>query len=166
MELLVTQIQETFQKGIYYNPASLHYKCKRNIFCVRCNMPNLQICIGFENYDLCMSCVKDLTDELCGTSQPTADTTMTQKMYIPSLVVAKHTVQSYSEKKTTQQMFVWTTKKTHCSDDSKIENPKIQIRTMQQTYETDESSYNTLMMQDMYSTRKKIQNKISAFFNI
>jgi len=47
--------------GIYYNPASKHYDILQVIICDGCNKEHLDICIGFEDYDLCFDCVKIIT---------------------------------------------------------------------------------------------------------
>ena len=60
------QIKNTFEKGKYYNPALSHYASEvgeKRIFCDRCNRSNLLDCIGYENSDLCMTCVNELTEK-------------------------------------------------------------------------------------------------------
>lgn len=48
------------RKGVFYFPASDHYSNPNNpnpvVNCDRCNQNNLPCCIGFQNYDLCLSC--------------------------------------------------------------------------------------------------------------
>jgi len=54
------------KKGTYYCPAYKHYATNNNdeinVVCDRCNRENLKICVGYNNKDLFMSCVKDLLD--------------------------------------------------------------------------------------------------------
>ena len=53
--------QETLDKivknGTFYNPASKHYSYETDVKCDKCLKTGINICIGWENYDLCMSCV-------------------------------------------------------------------------------------------------------------
>ncbi len=46
--------------GTYYNPASKHYGNPGNIMCDKCFKDNLNMCIGYEDYDLCLNCVEDI----------------------------------------------------------------------------------------------------------
>ncbi len=46
--------------GTHYNPASKHYNDIQNVVCDRCFRENLDICIGYEKYDLCFSCVQEI----------------------------------------------------------------------------------------------------------
>lgn len=47
--------------GVYYNPAWKHYGHPTNVYCDRCNRQNLPICLGYSEFDLCMSCAFALT---------------------------------------------------------------------------------------------------------
>lgn len=58
------------KKGTYYCPAYKHYGTTNdnkeeeiNVVCDRCNREKLKNCVGFNNKDLCMACVKDLIDK-------------------------------------------------------------------------------------------------------
>ncbi len=46
--------------GTYYNPASKHYGNGGNIMCDKCYKDNLNMCIGYEDHDLCLNCVEDI----------------------------------------------------------------------------------------------------------
>jgi hypothetical protein len=46
--------------GTYYNPANKHYNNGQHVVCDRCYRKNLDICIGYEKYDLCFNCVQDV----------------------------------------------------------------------------------------------------------
>ena len=49
--------------GTFYNPASKHYNTENaNVVCDKCKKNNLTICIGYQNYDLCLSCVQNICD--------------------------------------------------------------------------------------------------------
>lgn len=57
--------QETFilvcKRGTYYNPAKKHYEDKsNNVICDRCCKHNLNVCIGYEKYDLCLNCTEEV----------------------------------------------------------------------------------------------------------
>jgi hypothetical protein len=56
-------IVETYQKGIYYNPANKHYNNPNGtVSCDRCKREDIKVCIGYgENYDLCMTCVDEIS---------------------------------------------------------------------------------------------------------
>lgn len=49
------------ENGTYYYPAWKHYNRKTNVFCDRCNKQNLRACIGYAQFDMCLSCVDKLT---------------------------------------------------------------------------------------------------------
>lgn len=49
--------QDLIKYGVYYNPASKHYGFKGSVNCDRCHKSNIQSSIGYNNLDLCMSCV-------------------------------------------------------------------------------------------------------------
>ena len=48
------------KSGKYYNPASSHYDGKKTVVCDRCYRVNLDMCIGYEDNDLCLICTKQL----------------------------------------------------------------------------------------------------------
>ena len=60
--------QSTFEQiikyGVYYNPASKHYASfgESNVACDKCHKSNLNVCIGYQNYDLCVSCVQKINE--------------------------------------------------------------------------------------------------------
>lgn len=50
------------KNGVYYCPASKHYNNQSsNIVCDRCRKTHLNVCIGLDTYDLCLSCVQDVS---------------------------------------------------------------------------------------------------------
>jgi hypothetical protein len=49
------------ENGTYYYPAWKHYNRKTNVFCDRCNKQNLRASIGFSQFDLCLTCVDNMT---------------------------------------------------------------------------------------------------------
>jgi hypothetical protein len=49
------------ENGTYYYPAWKHYNRKTNVFCDRCNKQNLRACVGYSQFDMCLSCVDKLT---------------------------------------------------------------------------------------------------------
>lgn len=53
-----------YKFGKYYSPAISHYNYTINacVFCDRCLTQKLKICIGYEDKDLCMKCMKELSD--------------------------------------------------------------------------------------------------------
>lgn len=51
--------------GTYYNPAEKHYDNQVcDVICDRCRKQKLAICIGWENFDLCLRCVEDVNSQL------------------------------------------------------------------------------------------------------
>jgi hypothetical protein len=50
--------------GVYYYPAWKHYKTCCVVICDRCRNIDLQSCIGYDNKDLCLKCVEELTNKL------------------------------------------------------------------------------------------------------
>jgi len=46
--------------GVYYNPANKHYSYKGFVTCNRCFKTNLDVCIGFNEYDLCLNCLQEI----------------------------------------------------------------------------------------------------------
>lgn len=47
-------------QGVYYNPANKHYNYKGFVTCNRCFKSNLDVCIGFSEYDLCLNCLQEI----------------------------------------------------------------------------------------------------------
>jgi hypothetical protein len=47
--------------GDFFYPAWKHYGRKTIVFCDRCNRGNLPACIGYGNFDLCLTCVNEMT---------------------------------------------------------------------------------------------------------
>ncbi len=69
------------KNGKYYNPASDHYPTSGPstvVVCDRCQRNNLKVCVGYNDYDLCLKCVEEGT-ELMGKSGPV--TKMEQQQY-------------------------------------------------------------------------------------
>lgn len=52
---------DIYKLGKYYNPASTHYGEGKSVICDRCAKRNLNACIGYLDYDLCLSCA-DVVD--------------------------------------------------------------------------------------------------------
>lgn len=48
------------QVGTYFYPAWRHYGRKTLIMCDRCNRQDLQVCIGYRDYDICLECVSEI----------------------------------------------------------------------------------------------------------
>lgn len=46
--------------GTYYNPATKHYTPSTNVMCDKCYKDKLNISIGYEDYDLCLSCIEEI----------------------------------------------------------------------------------------------------------
>ncbi len=55
-------IKNIYTLGLYYNPATDHYPNADYVFCDRCKKTRIYKCIGWENYDLCITCVCILYD--------------------------------------------------------------------------------------------------------
>ena len=53
-----------FKNGTYYNPASSHYNTDTSVICDRCKRTNLDMCIGYDTYDLCLQCIQDISLQL------------------------------------------------------------------------------------------------------
>lgn len=49
--------------GTYYNPANKHYNNNSKVVCDRCFKNNLDACIGWQSYDLCLLCVNALNGD-------------------------------------------------------------------------------------------------------
>ncbi len=60
-----------YKNGTYYNPAKKHYGSDAtNIVCDRCYKNNLDICIGWLTYDLCLQCIQSINKEITGSKLP------------------------------------------------------------------------------------------------
>ncbi len=57
------ECEQVYLHGTYYNPASDHYKGNGSVVCDRCSRENLAICIGYKNNDLCIPCVKEMSNQ-------------------------------------------------------------------------------------------------------
>lgn len=56
---------QIFKHGVYYSPATKHYNTQNsNVVCDRCHTTNLDICIGYETYDICLSCIQEISKQL------------------------------------------------------------------------------------------------------
>ncbi|AYV82002.1 MAG: hypothetical protein Homavirus2_6 [Homavirus sp.] len=49
-----------YKYGTYYNPATNHYGAVGSVNCDRCHRKLLDICIGWQTYDLCIECIQDI----------------------------------------------------------------------------------------------------------
>lgn len=56
---------KTIETGIFYYPAMKHYNKVTNVICDRCNKQNLSASVGHDKFDLCLSCVYQLTKKEC-----------------------------------------------------------------------------------------------------
>lgn len=45
-----------FKHGSYYNPANKHYNYQGIVNCDRCYKQNINVCIGYDDFDICMKC--------------------------------------------------------------------------------------------------------------
>ena len=52
-------LSQVCEFGTFYSPAQKHYNNKLSVVCDKCLRENLDICIGYEKYDLCFNCVQD-----------------------------------------------------------------------------------------------------------
>lgn len=66
--------------GKYYNPAEAHYNNGQSIVCDRCFKRNLHVCIGYDKYDLCLTCVEEITNCKQQCPCPPPHTEITAKM--------------------------------------------------------------------------------------
>lgn len=56
------------KSGIYYNPASSHYGIgTTNVICDRCRRSQLDVCIGWKTYDMCLKCISEVVAKTDGT---------------------------------------------------------------------------------------------------
>jgi len=51
------------KNGIHYKPATSRYPTNSsvNVICDKCDAGNLEECIGYEDYDLCLSCAGSIS---------------------------------------------------------------------------------------------------------
>ena len=47
--------------GTYYNPASNHYGKEVNVICDKCKKNGLNVCIGWQTFDLCLKCAEEVS---------------------------------------------------------------------------------------------------------
>ena len=54
--------QSVYKYGTYYNPASRHYgdNLATNVSCDRCHRSHLDVCIGWQTFDLCLQCMTEI----------------------------------------------------------------------------------------------------------
>lgn len=53
-----------YTNGTYYDPARDHHGPNTTVMCDRCRKDNLDVCLGWKEYDLCMACVSEIRVEL------------------------------------------------------------------------------------------------------
>jgi hypothetical protein len=59
------------QKGSYYIPAWKHYNTKdSNVQCDRCKRTNLVACIGWQKYDICLTCADKVAEQIYFVEEP------------------------------------------------------------------------------------------------
>lgn len=52
------------KNGTFYFPASKHYDNQTvNVVCDRCHKIKLDVCIGYDLYDLCLPCVQEISNQ-------------------------------------------------------------------------------------------------------
>ena len=54
---------DVYKFGTYYNPASFRYNGPCDVGCDRCDKEKITVCIGWGNYDLCLSCVAEIHEK-------------------------------------------------------------------------------------------------------
>lgn len=55
---------KVYEHGTYYNPAQKHYREDIEVGCDRCLKTDIKVCLGYLEYDLCMTCVADIDEIL------------------------------------------------------------------------------------------------------
>lgn len=60
--IIDTPLIKIVKHGTFYFPASNHYISDVNVVCNVCKTKNISACVGYDRYDLCLSCVKKVTD--------------------------------------------------------------------------------------------------------
>jgi hypothetical protein len=53
--------KKIIENGQLYYPANQRYGPDKQVVCDRCKRNNLSICIGYESYDLCLTCADKIT---------------------------------------------------------------------------------------------------------
>lgn len=49
------------KNGSFFYPANKHYSFTGSVTCDKCKSSNIQACVGYSTFDLCMNCVDRLT---------------------------------------------------------------------------------------------------------
>ena len=76
------QFKNIVKKGVYYYPAWKHFGLiPTNVACDRCNKNNLIACIGYQDNDLCLDCVENVTKLLHKNNLPVQKTQTKFKIY-------------------------------------------------------------------------------------
>lgn len=70
-----------YKYGTYYNPASKHYNSVVNVMCDKCYKDKLEMCIGYEDYDLCLFCIEEINKMKQKTLKRDMPRRMMQKQY-------------------------------------------------------------------------------------
>ena len=55
---------KVYKCGTYHNPASQRYGPDANVVCDRCKKSKLDVCIGYQTYDLCLACIQEINELL------------------------------------------------------------------------------------------------------
>src|SRR5271154_5824803 len=59
--------QNVCQYGQFYNPACSHYGYNSaNVVCDKCKKHHLDVCVGYDKYDLCLKCVQEISKNCSG----------------------------------------------------------------------------------------------------
>ena len=191
MATLDERIKNILEKGKFYNPALSHYESipdVKTVFCDRCNKSNLTVCIGYEDCDLCMLCVHELTEKISGSvkSQKPEESKQTTKIVQqPRIGETTRMMQQMFHRQPPKE---WKPQKAESSGLQHSENPDnvsgVRTRMMQQMYrpattksqvaedssdssssEDDSSQIRTRMMQQMYSGKaKRLRSKFESIF--
>ena len=48
------------ESGILYYPSNKHYDSTTSVNCDRCHKHNINVCIGWNSYDMCLNCVQEV----------------------------------------------------------------------------------------------------------
>ena len=81
-----TILKKICQLGTYFNPASKHYKNNSKVSCDRCRKQNIDICIGWDSYDLCMKCVQEVNNIIISEkNEPQMLSFMQQSQFITNM---------------------------------------------------------------------------------
>lgn len=81
-------VVDIVMNGIYYNPSWKHYERETSVTCDRCRRNNIDMCIGYKTYDLCLPCVVEINSELTNkivkpVYQPEIKLKMLQRQFEP-----------------------------------------------------------------------------------